>query len=278
MSVINGKQIAEGALTELKENISGLSQKPRLAIVQVGTNAASTQFVNRKKTVGEQLGVDVRIHTYAEDISTAELRKRLAVLAHEKGTDGIIVQLPLPDKLNTEYLVNAIPPEKDVDVLSTKSMGLFASGKLLTTPPVVAAAKKLLKNVSMDVKGKHCVVVGAGRLVGRPLALWLMNQGAILTVVGEPTDSLSKVLADADIIFLGAGSPNIVNAHMLKAGTVVIDAGSGIDAEGKIAGDFDAADADERNITYSPVPGGVGPLTVVVIFENLLTLVSGSKK
>lgn len=273
MSVIDGKAIASESLAALKVRVSALSSTPRLSIVQIGDDKASSEFVARKKDIGEKLGIDVRVHNYDESISTTELRKRLSVLAHERGTDGIILQLPLPENLNTEYLLNAIPPEKDVDALSSKSIGSFSAGKMGATPPVVSAAQKLLNSAEVVVRGKRCVVIGAGRLVGKPLAAWLMNEGAILTVVGEPSDKLASLLADADVVFLGSGSPHLVNATMLKAGAVVIDAGSGISDEGMITGDFDSNGAEEKGITYSPVPGGVGPLTVVALFENLLILV-----
>jgi len=289
MSVIDGKKIADDVGVRLKERVALLGRTPRLVIVQVGEDAASTQFVARKKQFGEAIGVEVRVHQYPVTVSTNEVRKRLAQITHEKETDGVVLQLPLPEGMNTDYLLAAIPVEKDVDVLSQKSVGAYSVGRIATTPPVVRSAQMLLEYAGVGAQGKphvaqsalwgkNCVVVGAGRLVGRPLSTWLMREGAVVTVVGAPSDALADIVHNADFVFLGTGQVGIVHAHMLKAGAVVIDAGSGVGSDGKIAGDFDASGADEKDITYSPVPGGVGPLTVAVLFENLVILAEDRKK
>lgn len=278
MSIIDGRALAREQEQLLRECVQKLGRTPRLVIVQVGEDAASTQFVARKKAVGEELGIEVRVHQYPSDISTSEVRRRLAMITHERDTDGVVLQLPLPEGMNTEYLLNAIPVEKDVDVLSAKSVGAYSAGRLAATPPVVRASQLLLERAGTSMRGKRCVVIGTGRLVGKPLALWLMREGAVVTVVGSAVDDLASVLEKADVVFLGTGNAGLVRADMLKEGAIVIDAGSGVGADGKIMGDFDPAGADTRNITYSPVPGGVGPLTVTALFENLVTLAEGSKR
>lgn len=278
MSIIDGRALAREQEQLLKERVQRLGRTPRLVIVQVGEDAASTQFVARKKVVGESLGIEVRVHQYPKDISTSEVRRRLAMITHERDTDGVVLQLPLPEGMNTEYLLNAIPVEKDVDVLSAKSVGAYSAGRLATTPPVVRASQLLLERVGASMRGKRCVVIGAGRLVGKPLALWLMREGAVVTVVSSAMDDLPSVLEKADVVFLGTGNAGLIRADVLKEGAIVIDAGSGVGVDGKIMGDFDPTGADTRNITYSPVPGGVGPLTVTALFENLVTLVEGSKR
>jgi len=278
MSVIDGKKIADDLRAQLQERVKKLDRSPRLVIVQIGSDPASTQFVARKKQFGESIGVEVCVHQYPANVSTNEVRKRLAQITHEKGTDGVVLQLPLPEGMNTEYLLAAIPVEKDVDVLSAKSVGAYSVGRLSTTPPVVRAAQLLLGNIDVAVGGKSCVVIGAGRLVGSPIATWLMREKATVTVVSTASENLNDIIHDADIVFLGTGKVGLVNAGMLKSDAVVVDAGSGVGSDGKIVGDFDASGADERGIMYSPVPGGVGPLTVAALFENLLTLAEGRKK
>ena len=267
---IDGKKMAEEIKTELKAETLKLGKKLRLAVVKVGGDKVMEKFLEQKKRFGSTVGVDVRIYELQENISTNQLRKKLAEIVHIKENTGVIIQLPLPTQINTQYILDAIIPEKDPDMLSSKSIGLFASGRSRILPPVVGAIKYIFDKNNIDVKGKAVTVIGAGRLVGKPATAWLINLGAVVTVLDENTSDASRFTLQADVIISGAGKPNLINADMVKEGVVAIDCGTS-ESEGKVVGDLDHAISKKASL-FAPVPGGVGPLTVAMLFKNLLEL------
>lgn len=271
MVILDGKALAEKMVAGLQEQYAGLTKKPVLAAVVVGDDAVIRKFVERKKNIASELGVDFRVYEYASDISTNELRKRLAVIVHDTDPDGIIVQLPLPPEINRQYILNSIPPEKDVDVLSARAIGDFAVGKSKILPPVVGAIKALLGEYNIDVRAKHVLVVGAGMLVGKPVALWLANKKASFSVVDESTQGVPEFAEKADIIITGVGKPGLITGNIVKEGAVVIDAGTS-ESGGKLVGDVDFDSVSQKASHITPVPGGIGPLTVAMIYQNLFTL------
>lgn len=254
---------------EMKPNIIGRNLS--LGVILVGENLVSEKFIEEKKKRGEVLGIDVRTYTFSDSESTRSLRKKIADLVKKTGHNGYIIQLPLPEGINAQYILNAIPEAKDVDALNQKSIGAFAVGRSRVTPPVVGAVLRLFKSESVDFHGKRIVVIGAGRLVGGPIAHWLTAQDLPYTVLTYRSSDLSERLAEADIIISGAGAPGLIKGNMVKDGAVIIDAGTATD-EGKIKGDVDLESFSSRDVTISPVPGGVGPLTVACLFKNLLAL------
>lgn len=276
---MDGKSLADRIIAELKETYAGFAKKPALAAVVVGADAVIRKFLERKKAVADELGVDFRIYEYSADISTNELRKRIAVIVHEAAPGGIIIQLPLPPHLNRQYILNSVPPEKDVDVLSARAVGDFAVGKSRIAPPVVGAIKALLGEYGIDYKSKHVIVIGAGALVGKPVAAWLANEKVSFTVVDENTPDISAFTKQADIIITGVGKPGLITGDMIREGAVVIDAGTS-EAGGpstalgasKLVGDVDFDSVNKKASHITPVPGGVGPLTVAMIYKNLLAL------
>ncbi|MBI4134665.1 MAG: bifunctional 5,10-methylenetetrahydrofolate dehydrogenase/5,10-methenyltetrahydrofolate cyclohydrolase [Candidatus Sungbacteria bacterium] len=267
MQLFDGKALAEELYKEIKKDLS--ERKLSLGVVAVGANEISKKFIEQKKKKGEELGVQVRVYEEAED-SNKKLRRRVAELVKKTEHDGFIIQLPMPKELNTQYILNAVPEAKDVDVLNQKSIGAFAVGRSQILPPLVGAVKTLLESEKVSLKGKKIAVVGAGRLVGRPIALWLLSQNLPFTVLTEDFLSLD-VLRDADIIISGAGKPHLIHASMVKEGVAVIDCGTSIEG-GVTKGDIDAESFHEKVGWLSPVPGGVGPLTVAYIFKNLVAL------
>ncbi len=284
MVILDGKALAGKIIAALKEEYARLPGKLSLAAVVVGSDAVVGKFIAQKKKVAEELGVDFRVYEYAPDISTNELRKRLAVLVHDADPDGIIIQLPLPPELNRQYILNSVPPEKDVDMLSARAMGDFAVGKSRILPPVVGAVKALLEEYHIDVGAKHVLVIGAGMLVGKPVALWLTNEKASFSVVGEHTPDISEFIKKADVIITGVGKPNLITGDMVKEGTVVIDAGTAESGDpaaeggiGKLVGDVDFDSVSPKASYITPVPGGVGPLTVAMIYQNLLILAQSKR-
>ena len=262
--------MAEEIKAELKTEVLGLNKKIRLAVIKVGKNPVTEKFLEQKKKFGSAVGVDVRMYELPETISTNQLRGKLAEIVHIKENTGVIIQLPLPKQINTQYILDAIIPEKDTDMLSSKSVGLFSSGRSKILPPVVGAIKYIFDKNNVGVKGKKVTVIGAGRLVGKPVATWLINHGAAVTVIDENIKDISKFTKDADIIVSGVGKPNLINPDMVKEGAVAIDCGAS-ESAGKLAGDINLAVAGKASL-FSPVPGGVGPLTVAMLFKNLAEL------
>src|SRR3989344_1532190 len=270
MPIIDGKKMAEEIKAELKTEVLKLDKKIRLAVVEVGKNPVTEKFLEQKKKFGSAVGVDVRMYELPETISTNQLRGKLAEIVHIKENTGVIIQLPLPKQINTQYILDAIIPDKDTDMLSSKSVGLFSSGRSKILPPVVGAIKYIFDKNNVGVKGKKVTVIGAGRLVGKPVATWLINQGAAMTIIDENIADPTLHTMDADIIISGAGKPNLITGDMVKEGVIAIDCGAS-ESAGKLRGDFDPKVADKASL-FSPVPGGVGPLMVAMLFKNLVEL------
>lgn len=270
--IVDGKKLSEELKSEIVQRVVRLDKKLRLAVIQVGENPVTKKFLEQKKKFGEAVGVDVRIYQLPEDISTNALRTKLAEVAHIKHNAGVIVQLPLPKHINTQYILDGIMPEKDPDMLSSKSIGLFATGRSLIVPPVVGAARYIFEKHNIGLKGKRVVVVGSGRLVGKPLALWLLQQDCALTVFNEHVSNLGGWTKEADVVISGVGKPGLIQPDMVKSGVVVIDAGTSESSRhGQIVGDCDPRAAEKASL-FTPVPGGVGPLVVAMLFYNIIIL------
>ena len=269
--IIDGKKIAEEIKGDLKIEVANLNKKLRLAVVYVGDNPASAKFIERKKKFGAEIGIDVRVYKFPEDISTNQLRKKIAEIVHIRQNTGIIIQLPLPRRINTQYILNSVPPEKDPDMLSARSIGIFATSKSRIFPPVVGAIKAIFEKYKIDYKNKFIVLLGAGNLVGKPAAIWLLNEKATFNVVRSKTQNPEEFLKKADIIISGIGKPKFITGDMVKDGVIIIDAGTS-ESEGKLSGDADFDSVSVKASHITPVPGGVGPITVAMLFQNLVGL------
>ena len=271
MTILDGKKLSQKILGEVKEEISQSGKKLRLAVVIVGKNPVIEKFVAQKRKTAKDVGVDVRTYNFEDAITTNELRKRIAEIVHEKKNTGVIIQLPLPKHINTQYVLNRVTPEKDVDVLSAKAIGNFEVGKSQVFPPVVGKVRAFFDEYKIDYKNLYIVVAGAGNLVGRPIAIWLLNEGATFGVVRSTTEHPEDFFKKADIIITGVGKPKFVKGDMVKDGVVVIDAGTS-ESEGEVVGDVDFDSVAQKASHITPVPGGVGPVTVAVLLKNLVTL------
>lgn len=270
-TLLDGRKLAGKILNEVKSKIQSSEKKLSLGVIVVGENPVIKKFVSEKKRVAEELGVDFKIYDYPEDISTNELRKRIAVIVHDANPDGVIIQLPLPAHINTQYILNGVPPEQDVDMLSARAEGNFFTGKSDILPPIVEAVKAFFEEYGIDYRNKYTTVVGAGMLVGKPIAAWLLNEKASFSVVEEQTPDISQFTKNAGIIVSGVGKPGLITGDMVKEGVAIIDAGTS-EAEGKIAGDVDFDSVSPRASFITPVPGGVGPVTVAMVYKNLFIL------
>ena len=271
MILLDGKKLSQKILDELKQEIAGIKKQLRLAVVVVGEDPVVKKFIEQKKKKAEEVGIDIRIYPFEEKITTNELRKRIAEIVHEKKNTGVIVQLPLPSHINTQYILNSVTPEKDIDMLSTHALGNFVTGKSLILPPVVGATKEFFDKYQIDYKNKYVIVVGAGNLVGRPVVLWLLNEKVTFGVLRSSTPNPEEFLRRADIIISGVGKPRFITGDMIKDNAVVIDAGTS-ESEGKVVGDLDFDSVSKKAAYITPVPGGVGPLTVVMLLKNLVAL------
>lgn len=265
---INGKQIADEIKNALKERVSKLPRKPRLDIVYAGKNPVIEGFLRMKRRTGEDIGIDTNVHHLPSSVSQKSLIDEIQKIAADKNSDGIIVQLPLPAELNTEIILNAIPPEKDIDVLSENALLLFEQGKLLLAPPIVGAIAEILKQNKISVTGKNAVILGNGRLVGRPAASWLKQNGATVSVFEKTSGDPKTALKTADIVVSGMGVISFIKPDMIREGVMLFDAGAS-EESAEIKGDADNACSDKCAI-FTPVPGGIGPITVALLFKNLL--------
>lgn len=276
-SILDGKKLGDRIADDLKSAISDLMAEglpqPHLAIIQVGNKPESTIYIGRKKKFGERIGVGVTHVHLPEDISQEEMLGRIRVLNGDEHVHGIIVQLPLPAHLDRAALLNAILPEKDVD-----GLGEVNAAKLLNAEPdaIVPATTRgiitLLKENNIHIEGKHAVVVGRSALVGKPTATALANSGARVTVCHSGTADLAAETKLADILVVAVGRPRLITAEHVSPGQAVIDVGINPDpfAERKIVGDVDFAPVSEIVGSISPVPGGVGPMTVTSLFQNVV--------
>ena len=267
--MIDGKKIAEEITERLKR-----APRPEkfLGAMLVGNDSASINFLKQKERAAQALGVPFRLYELPVGITTDDLRGKVGVLARPKNCGGFIVQLPLPDAINRHYVLNAIPKDKDVDLLSEAALGAFYTGRSRVVPPSVGTVEEILKLEQRDLRDLTVVMVGAGFLIGKPVGFWLQSKVAELIVLDSAVKDLHGKLGGADIVVSGAGHAGLFGAEHLKEGAVVIDFGFDRGADGKIAGDFDAAGADAKNIHYTRTPGGTGPVLVAKLFENFYTL------
>ncbi|MBI3632448.1 MAG: bifunctional 5,10-methylenetetrahydrofolate dehydrogenase/5,10-methenyltetrahydrofolate cyclohydrolase [Candidatus Vogelbacteria bacterium] len=274
--IIDGNKIRDEIKEELKERVK-LLKYPSLAIVWVGNDTVSAKYVEKKKKFGEDVGIKVDVYKYGEGILTDELISEIKNII-KKNPTGIIVQLPLPKHIDSQRVLNIISINKDVDLLSEVAYKSFTDGISPILPPVTGAIKEILdRNKILGFMGLKAVIIGRGKLVGKPAALWLETMGARVSLLGRDTIDLSQFTKTADIIIAGAGVPNLIKPDMLPekfatklGGVIIIDAATS-DVSGKIVGDVDPACVDKA-LVFSPVPGGVGPITVAMLFKNLVTL------
>lgn len=276
MILLDGKKLSQRIFDELSVEVSEMKKKIRLGVVVVGKDPVIEKFVGQKKKTAEEIGVDVRVYSFQEAITTNELRKRIAELVHEPHNTGLIIQLPLPGHINKQYILNAIPSDKDVDVLSSRAIGNFVVGKSEIMPPVAGAIKALLDEYGIVYRQKHVVILGAGSLVGRPVALWLLQEDVSFSVITEDTAKPEELLKQADIAISGIGKPHFVKGEMLKDNVVIIDAGTS-ESAGKLVGDVDPESVENKASYLTPVPGGVGPVTIAMLLKNLVALAAKKK-
>ncbi|MDO8620479.1 MAG: bifunctional 5,10-methylenetetrahydrofolate dehydrogenase/5,10-methenyltetrahydrofolate cyclohydrolase [bacterium] len=281
MLLLDGKKVRDEIAKTLQSKIEAFSTKPKLCIIQIGENEESSTYIRQKKMFGESIGAEVLHMKLSSDVAEDEIIGVIGKLNADSSVHGIIVQLPISEHLSQERVLDAVSPDKDIDGLCSVNVKmLWENRKGGFTPATTKGIMSLLSYYRIPISGKHAVVVGRSALVGKPTALALLNADATVTVAHQQTQNLSAVTRSADILVVAAGKPHFIQRDDVREGQVVIDVGITAvtgekleeEIQGKtIAGDVDFDDVKDIVSAISPVPGGVGPMTVASLFENLVS-------
>lgn len=271
-TILDGKKLREKLLENLKTELEGFSTKPTLVVILVGENPASQIYVNNKKKTAEKLGINSIVINYPSNITETKLLEKIDELNNDQTVTAILVQLPLPAHISKENVINKISPEKDVDGFTPYNFGKLFTGEEPTVYPCTPKGiLLLLDEYNIEIEGKHAVVVGRSNIVGRPMSQMLLNRNATVTVCHSHTKNLTDIIKTADIVVSAAGK-NIIEGKMLKSDCVVIDVGIFKDENGKTRGDVDFESASRVASYITPVPGGVGPMTIASLMLNTVEL------
>ncbi len=272
--IINGKEISAAVKERIKNEVETLKGKGisvGLAVILVGENPASKVYVANKKKACEELGIKSFEFKLPEQTTEEELISLIKKLNEDSEVNGILCQLPLPAHLDESTVINTIVPEKDVDAFHPVNVGKIMIGDFDFLPCTPAGIMEMLRFMNIDVCGKECVVIGRSNIVGKPMAMLLLHKNATVTVCHSKTKDLKAVTSRADVLVSAVGRAGFVTADMVKEGAVVIDVGMNRNAENKLCGDVDFDAAKEKCSAITPVPGGVGPMTIAMLMQNTLT-------
>lgn len=269
--LINGKQISQDIKDELKDKVAALRADGKaccLAVIQVGNDPASSVYVGNKKKACAYIGIDSLAYELPEETTEEELLALIDKLNKDDSVHGILCQLPLPASIDEDKVIRAISPKKDVDGFHVENVGALVVGQKGFVSCTPAGIVELLHRSNVSIEGKHCVVIGRSNIVGKPMALLMLRENATVTVCHSKTANLKEICKEADILIVAIGKPQFITADYVKEGAVVIDVGIHRDAENKLCGDvkFDEVEPVASKIT--PVPGGVGPMTIAMLMHN----------
>jgi methylenetetrahydrofolate dehydrogenase (NADP+) / methenyltetrahydrofolate cyclohydrolase len=272
--IIDGKAIAQEVRNEVRRSIDGMVgrglRRPGLAVLMVGDNPASQVYVRNKRRACEEVGIVSVAHDLPQSTSETELLARIDELNADEAVDGILVQLPLPDHIRESAVVERIDPRKDADGFHPYNVGRLAERNPLIRPCTPYGVVRMLDHIGVSVKGQHCVVVGASNIVGRPMSLELLLMGATTTVTHRFTRDLESHVRMAEVLIVAAGKPGLIPGDWVREGAVVVDVGMNRREDGTLCGDVDFEGAKQRAAWITPVPGGVGPMTVAMLMKNTL--------
>ena len=271
--IIDGKLISQAVREHIASEVSKLKENgvvPGLAVIIVGEDPASKVYVRNKHRACEAVGIDSLVIELPEDTSEDFLISKIGELASDPSVDGILVQLPLPKHIDEKNVISAIPPEKDVDAFSYDNVGRIMTGDYRYLPCTPAGIMKMLEYKNIEVAGKECVVVGRSNIVGKPMAMLLLGANGTVTVCHSKTKDLAGITRRADILVAAVGKKHFITADMVKEGAVVIDVGINRAEDGKLYGDVDFEEVSKIASAITPVPGGVGPMTIAMLLENTL--------
>lgn len=272
--IIDGKAVSQFVKDEVKKEVSALGEKGvsvGLAVIIVGNDPASRTYVNNKKKACETTGIISEEYALPEDTTMDELLALIKELNAKKSINGILCQLPLPKHLDEKAVIENIDPIKDVDAFHAVNTGHIMIGDYSFLPCTPAGIMEMLKYYNIEIEGKECVVIGRSNIVGKPMAMLLLQKNGTVTICHSRTKNLKEVTSRADILVAAVGIPYFVTADMVKDGVVVIDVGMDRNKEGKLCGDVDFAEVEKKASYITPVPGGVGPMTIATLMKNTVT-------
>ncbi len=273
-TILDGKALSAQCKETIRKEVEELAAKgcrPGMAVVLVGENPASKVYVRNKEKDCQECGIYSAMYHLPEETTEKELLELLDTLNHDASIHGILVQLPLPKQINSQRVIEAIDPQKDVDAFHPTNVGYLTQGMPRFAPCTPAGIVKLMEAYKIDPAGKHCVVIGRSNIVGKPMALLLLQKNGTVTICHSGTKDLKAQTLQADILISAVGKTGFVTEDMVKDGAVVIDVAMNRNAEGKLCGDVDYAAVSQKASAITPVPGGVGPMTRVMLLENTLT-------
>lgn len=272
-TIIDGKKNAAKIEKATAKQVSALKKQsvvPKLAVVLVGEDRPSRIYIKRKKEAAERAGIDFKLYEFPRNIKKEDLIKNINIIQKDKKLSGLIIQLPLPERLYVSEVLNAINPNIDVDCLTDANIGKLVMKTNLIEPPTPWAVIHTLKEIGVSLVGKNVTIIGMGALVGKPLAIMMANELASVTTCNSHTKNIKKKCLEADVIVSAVGKKNIITADMVKKGTIVIDTGIVYD-NGKMRGDVDFANVAKKASFITPTPGGIGPITVAKLLLNTVT-------
>ena len=272
MTLIDGKKVAEKCKKNIEERIKRLDRTPGFAVIRIGEDEASKIYVRLKHKMSEELGINFTEYHLDENITQEELISLIKKLNADDGVDGILLQSPIPYHLNILEAFQTIAPEKDVDGFSPINVGKLVQRQECFAACTPTGVMTMLKEYNIPIEGKHAVVVGRSNIVGRPMAELLLNANATVTICHSKTRNLTEIVKSADILVVAIGKPKFITADMIKEGAVVVDVGiNRIPDSKKIVGDVDFENVKEKCSYITPVPGGVGPMTIMTLMDNVVT-------
>lgn len=270
--ILDGKKLRDKILDELKIRLEKFNKKPTLVVILAGDNPASKIYVNNKKKTAEKIGINSIVINYPENIDEKTLLDKIKELNNDENVTAVLVQLPLPAHINKNHIIDAIAPKKDVDGFTPENFGrLFAGEEPYVYPCTPRGIIRLLDEYKIPIEGKHAVIVGRSNIVGKPLSQMLLNRNATVTICHSHTKNLADITKTADILISAVGG-KIIGKNMLKSDCVVVDVGIFKDENGKTIGDVDFENAAPVTSYISPVPGGVGPMTIAMLMSNTVEL------
>lgn len=274
--LIDGKRISKEIKDELKEKVAAYKSQGieiALAVIQVGQDPASTVYVGNKKKACEYIGIKSVAYELPEETTEEELLEVIDQLNKDDSIYGILVQLPVPKHINEDHIIQAIDPKKDVDGFHPQSVGALSIGQPGFVSCTPAGIIQLLKRSGISIEGKECVVIGRSNIVGKPMSLLLLRENGTVTICHSRTKNLKEVTKRADILVAAVGKPKMIDASYVKEGAVVIDVGIHRNAENKLCGDVDFDSVEKIASAITPVPGGVGPMTIAMLMNNCVEAV-----
>ena len=269
--IIDGKRISQEIKDELKEKVTVLKEQGTevaLAVIQVGNDAASSVYVRNKKKACEYIGIRSLSYELPEETTEQELLDLIEKLNEDASVNGILVQLPVPEHINPDKIIQAISPKKDVDGFHPQNVGKLVIGEKGFVSCTPAGVIELLKRSDIAIEGKHCVIVGRSNIVGKPMALLMLRENATVTIAHSKTKDLKEICKSADILIVAVGKPCFITADYVKEGAVVIDVGIHRDENNKLCGDVKYDEVAPKASAITPVPGGVGPMTIAMLMNN----------